>query len=89
MPERFYAVDHKNGDIMAVTCKQVGVSLDIDLVQFVQLGTVSFRYLFLHHFTKVTAGFAVQDDLNLILHSHRQLRALAQYPLANSVVIDV
>ena len=72
MPESFDAINHQNRDVEAVAGKQFGVALNIDLLQFVQLGAISFRHFGLHHFTKVATGFAVQDDLNVILHSHRQ-----------------
>ena len=100
MPERFYAIDYQNRDVMAVTCEQFGVALDIDLFEFVQLGAVGFRHLFLHHFTKVTTGFAVENDLNSHVHCYRfrwfcktadEASALPapQYSLANSVKIEV
>ena len=69
MAECLSSIDHNYGNVIAVTCKQFGVALDIDLFEFIQLVAVGFRHLFLHHFTKVTTGFAVQQDLNLRIPS--------------------
>ena len=100
MPKGFDAVDDQHRDVETVARKQLGVVLDVNLLQFVQLGTVGLRHLLLHHFTKVTTGFCVKSYLlshvhccggRMLLRKADEASALPapELPLANSVVIDV
>ena len=63
MPERFDPIDHQGRYLVTISSEQLRIALNIDLFQFVQLGTVSFRHLFLHPFTKVATRFAVDNNL--------------------------
>jgi len=63
MSEGFDAADEQNRNLIAVSCEQVGVPLDVDLVQCVQFGAAGPENLFFHFVTELTARFGVKNHL--------------------------
>jgi len=93
MSEGFDAADEQNRNLIAVSCEQVGVALDVNLVQCVQFGAAGPENLFFHFVTEMTAGPGVKNHLcsfgQLFLPVDLSRSRLKHNLLANAAAKDV
>jgi hypothetical protein len=75
MTERFEAVDEQNRNVILVSFEQFRIAFNVDFLERVKFGTAGAGHLLFHFFAEMTAGFTVDDDLDLPLHMR-----LASFP---------
>src|SRR5882672_10373151 len=94
MSKHLNSVDREDRYVVPITRKQIGVGLDIDLLERIQLNAASRAHGFLHFFAKTAAGLGIKNNsdsrFHLISPSGRcrfpaSGFGIVNYPLANTI----